>query len=372
VAALLLAMARGARAADDRAQFLYRQDGRLYLYDVGTKSSSELNDIDGGDENSWKWSPDGRYLLVAQHKTGETHTLIRVYDFNSSKWLEMVNLTVATNMEVSWSADTRQFAYIQNIYKFSEKGFEGWWGELWRYDIAAGKSYLLYRTHSGLTLENLWWSPSGSTILFDEYQQMPDREIYHLKSIGVDGSYPIAVDAYAYEPHEVSWSPDGRWFIVMLGTLTFRKPLDIDYGEIHLFSENWEEERAFQLTELPNVRKENLRWSPDGKQILFEILDFNQDTSVWKRAHVELSEVLKNPDRNHVVIEPTNPTTDLSDIQFPAPDGVYTLYARPESGEKRGLYTAHIDGSDYQFTGVKLDRYDDFLGWRPGGANTNS
>jgi dipeptidyl aminopeptidase/acylaminoacyl peptidase len=110
----------------------------------------------------------------------------------------------------------------------------------------------LYFTRS---VSSASWSPDGKEILFTT--DISGRS--NLWKVNADGGWPIQLTQSDERQYSGTWSPDGKWIL-------FQQ--DSAGNELwDIFAIPSEGGEAINLTNTPEIREENPRWSPDGKTL---------------------------------------------------------------------------------------------------------
>ena len=110
----------------------------------------------------------------------------------------------------------------------------------------------LYFTRS---VSSASWSPNGNEIVFTT--DISGRS--NLWKVNANGGWPIQLAQSDDRQYGESWSPDGKWIV-------FQQ--DKAGNELwDIFAIPSEGGEAINLTNTPEIREENPRWSPDGKTI---------------------------------------------------------------------------------------------------------
>ncbi len=107
------------------------------------------------------------------------------------------------------------------------------------------------------TLSNRSWSPDGKEIAFTT--DASGRS--NLWKVSAAGGWPVQLVQSDERAANDAWSPDGKWIV-------FQQ--DVGGNELwNLFAVPSDGGTVVNLTQMPNIREEAPRWSPDGRTIAF-------------------------------------------------------------------------------------------------------
>ena len=298
----------------------------------------------------WKWSPDGRYLLVTSYAV--TPPEIRLYDVEAQAWDGRI-----FGKDAAWSPDGRSIAYVHDI----EMG-----AELLLYDWDQETSTVLYSVRGedihaeGLSQPE--WSPSGTSLFF----------IYYVWRFGGSTNYMHLLDLITNEVHELSgqwyasynpiWSPDGSYFLVYPRATAPYVHLSIivtDAGEGDIFLYDAHSGERQRITHTPLQAERNIRWSEDGQTILYDVTE--------TRA-VALADAFTLPQTAEDVTIPEAPQVQFDgaiNVLAVSPDGALQAW----STRGCGLIVSDAEGN--WVNDVTVERTEtgcpqlEVIGWRP-------
>ncbi len=224
----------------------------LWVYDFARKSFSKLTDYEGND--TWPmWGRDGKIYFVSDREgianlfsidpeTREIHQLTH-HEVDGVQWPSM-------------SADGRWIVYENE-------------GKLWRYDVRSGEVKEVVVTAPSDDHFNVQafvdpskfiqdWdvSPHAKRVVFDARGEIFSVPVKH------GDTRNLTQTTSAREQHP-AWSPDGRW-IAYVSDVTGEQ-------EIYLIDHKREGKQR-RLTQNAGF-KYGLKWSPDGKKILYHTHD---------------------------------------------------------------------------------------------------
>ncbi len=246
----------------NREKIVYEWGGRLWLLDIASGVSSEVNVQILADHNRpmFEWinpfddyfvdatiSPSG--VRVAVEARGEIFSL----PAENGETRNLTNSSGARDRDPAWSPDGRTIAYV------SDAG-----GEYEVYTIdQMGTGEPARRTDSGGFKFGLFWSPDSQKLLFNTHDHdmvlldlegNEDAESGRGASIGtlerIAGSRYGSIDDYA-------WSPDSDW-------IAYVEPLPNGYSRVMLYS--LESGEATPVTG-GDARESHVAFDPEGNYL---------------------------------------------------------------------------------------------------------
>jgi len=243
----------------------------IYLLDLPTGEVTQLTHFSIF-ERSPLWSPDGRKIaFIATNESANPEEYICVINIDGSGYTR-----IEKGFEPSWSPDGGKllFSLNRSIYVANADGSnlvivaKGIWPS-WSLDgrkiifgTESREIFVVNADGSNLTKIGTGWhpvpSPDTKKILFECY-------CGNLSVINIDGSNLICSTLTGYLCNHYFWSPDGKRVyaiktIVVNGTFSGE--------ELYIMDANL---TVTAKITLKNGRINKWEWSPDGREILFEI-----------------------------------------------------------------------------------------------------
>ena len=283
-----------------RLAFLRQAEGftrqyKLMIVPVRGGGEEEIAEVWGGLD----WSPDGRYLAVADYEGLGTATGICLISLEDRQRTRLTNQNVSYyDTYPRFSPDGRQIAFIRwqngtssDVYlltlgsgqlrqlTFDQKRIpdlqwdpngEGIYfisnreenNRLWRVPVGGGAPELLAR--APVDLENISLSPTGEILAFTQSLNDTVIDLFDISTSGRDGQGPAPVRACTINSSRGDdtprFSPDGSR-IAFVSNRT-------GWEEIWIASRDCS--NAWQLTYFQQLGVGSPRWSPDGESIVFD------------------------------------------------------------------------------------------------------
>jgi Tol biopolymer transport system component len=231
-----------------------------------------------------------------------------------------------------WSPDGTRMAYNNPS------------GQAFVWDISSKAHYPLDPAISDTMI--LGWSADSSTILLHFWQDNG----YYLYLVHPDGSnlrkLPIP-DGLLSVDENAALSPDGR-FVVFAG-------YNLQYSDLEIYRFDILEEKLKRLTDANKVHSIDVRLSPDGRQIVYRIVDVS-----------DIEIVVMNPDGSNQR-QLTN-TAGNKELPIWSPDSSQLLFAEfiDTSWPAKTLYVMNADGTDRRRIVDYISEYGSYF-WSPDG-----
>jgi dipeptidyl aminopeptidase/acylaminoacyl peptidase len=164
---------------------------------------------------SWadvEWYPDGTQLAFVSSTRDHKEARLRIADAQTGAVREILEETVATQFEsgsgrVNWHV----LPASNEVIWFSERDD---WGHLYLYDLRTGQLKNRITSGVGTVLQLLRIDEKNRLLYFTAAGREAGRDPYfrHFYRIGFDGKR-LALLTPEDADHEVTLSPDGRWFV---------------------------------------------------------------------------------------------------------------------------------------------------------------
>jgi len=200
----------------------------MHVFDVATGAhvAAAMKPMPGdfaAPDTAWanvQWNAAGDRVYFSQHSRDfRTQTLVEV-DATTGATRDVIVETGPTYVEV------QQFTALRPNWRVLDNGREAvWWserdgwGHLYLYDLATGRVKTQITSGSWLVLELLDVDEATRTVYFTGVGREPGRDPYyrHLYRASLDGG-GVTLLSPEDANHDVTVSPDGRWFVDTYGT----------------------------------------------------------------------------------------------------------------------------------------------------------
>ncbi len=197
------------------------------------------------------WSPDHCQIVYTSHREKDSYEDLYVINTDGSGLIHLTSSPGSERM-ADWSPDGKRIVYIsQNEMKID------------LFMISADGSHQVNLTNSPEQERDPEWSPDGSKILFECENPIGEHDGHGgICLIDPDGTNftrltPINDINYMFP----TWSPDGAQ-IALVSNLT---------GQLEIYTMNPDGSNLQQVTSYSTQwDPASLKWSADGKKILFE------------------------------------------------------------------------------------------------------
>jgi Tol biopolymer transport system component len=194
------------------------------------------------------WSPDGRFLAVANEgSTGPAG--LQVYRFNGSSTPTSLGTATTGNspQSVAWSPDGR-FLAVANEDTLGSNGLQ-----VYRFNGSNAPTSLGTAT-TGTYPWSVAWSPDGRFLaVANEGSPTTGLQVYRFNGGGAPTSLGTATTGNA--PFSVAWSPDGRFLAVV----------NEGSNTLQVYRFNGSNQPTSLGTVAAGNEPESVAWSPDGR-----------------------------------------------------------------------------------------------------------
>jgi dipeptidyl-peptidase-4 len=159
-----------------------------------------------------EWSPDASHLAFVSTSRDHKHETLRVADASTGAVRDVMQESVATFYEAGDNAaNWRVLDSLHQVIWYSERDD---WGNLYLYDLASGALVKQITTGPGNVLQILRVDQKERAIYFTSAGRDPNVNPYfrQLYRVRLDGTH-LQLLSPENADHEVSLSPDGRYFV---------------------------------------------------------------------------------------------------------------------------------------------------------------
>jgi Tol biopolymer transport system component len=224
--------------------------------------------------NIWiKWSPDGQYLAyIKENAKADNPWQLTIQDLKTGEERKIANNLLYARMPC-WSPDGNSIL-VQGTEK-NKYGVENYKGGIFLVDVKTGQtSEILLLSDQKYTLpeddssplSDIQWSSDGKSIF---YLLFKDRLV---KRDLATGKEKILYENPNFERLVLNCSPDGKWLLFGVMDPAKKKnrllTMSVEGGEVK------------ELCTLQEAVKRQAKWSPDGKYIYFT--EISDGTSLWR------------------------------------------------------------------------------------------
>jgi len=212
---------------------------QIWVMNLQTRGTQQLTDLPGG---AWQpvWSPDGRKIAFLSEIRFEGRNPKGLYD-----------IKVYTHLRYRWWYDDNRYD-------------EGWRSHIFIVDLATKE---IKQLTDGDWFDNeICYSPDGKSIAFvsnrtEDRENNIDTDIW---IVSVDNGAVEKVFENTGPDYSPAWSPNGRY---LAWRSTFRYNYESDNYDIMV--KDFKENQTENLTEAFDRMIYDLKWHPNGKEIIF-------------------------------------------------------------------------------------------------------
>lgn len=232
---------------DLRGYIVYTSDlhsnSEVYMRNVDGSVNQRITETAGVNESSPVISPDG--LQIAYDAYADNGSHIFIMDSDGSNVTQITK--TAYNFSPAWNPTGNKLAF--------EKGSEIM--DIYTIDTDGSNLQSVIVT-SGYSEDNPDWSPDGSRILYESYED-GDLEIYSVKA---DGTGRQQVTINSVRDSEGEWSPDGNK-ITFIQEAAGSSPI--------VYTANSDGTGITELTKTKGLGVSSPSWAPGGDQIAYSV-----------------------------------------------------------------------------------------------------
>jgi Tol biopolymer transport system component len=271
------------------SSFSWTKDGKIGISKTPAVSNIYIADLNSGkqiqvtkmltNDQSPRWSPDGAQIAYISEKAGQRDLWLISPGGGEPRLITgsfSARQGVQSISSPCWLPDGKSIAFTVFI---GDRGSRG----IWVIPAQGGEARKINFTCEG-SLRRMAWSPDGKKIAFDYLGVKDDKTI--------KGSRTFAFDVYVIpaeggEPARITkiekqglifqfprWSPDGKkiafWSQDMFESNQGKEAAQIWIADL-------ERGKAEPITKKISYAWQALCWAPDGKSILFSIMENNKD-----------------------------------------------------------------------------------------------
>ena len=327
------------------AAIIYENGNAIYQFNVDTQENNQLSTLRLGDEDRLAWD----------NLSNEDFVLIERRDSNGIAGIDIYNLASQEHLNVSLPVNASSIAISPNgeqiaftrLIELDDFSYES---ELWIYEVATQYTRPIYRAVSlstndlfGVSIVQLEWSPDGQKLLINEQHvlalsaPLQGKQVLVLLDVSTYRSR-ILFDTW-YGNHDFEWSPTSQWILVSVRYEVFTNEIVSD-----LYILNANDKSSFKVTFTPEVGEFDLRWTTDGKFILYQ-------EQPNHRVTIALEEVLTGSFARRYVFS-RNAISALQDFDYwsfslnlDAEKVAYFLNTTQDGRQVYELYVSNIDGT---------------------------
>lgn len=167
-----------------------------------------------------EWYPDGEHLAFVSSSRDHKRATMRIADARTGRVRALLEETSQT--QIGDAAMSRGLWHVlpasNELIWWSERDN---WTHLYLYDLTTGKLKNRITTGEGNVVNVLRVDEKTRTIYFVGVGKEPGRDPYfhHFYKVGFDGRHQTLLTPDVGD-HQISLSPDGRWFVDFYGTAT--------------------------------------------------------------------------------------------------------------------------------------------------------
>ncbi|HZW39722.1 MAG TPA: hypothetical protein VFF33_10505 [Ignavibacteriaceae bacterium] len=249
----------------------------IYLYDVNSKTSTQLTDEDAAGF-SYKWSSDSKYLLTKPamfDKDGKRFNFIKLFNAETKEGKVISEYTTSSIGLPEFSNNNDAVFYFTKQLEVKSTGITT------NKAVNSSNDNFIYLDFDKVIVENrnnntktIIANFNGSTLLnlaisLDKKQVAFEVMGGHLYTVNIDGTSLTDLE-FGYRP---KWSADGKFL-----TYTITKDDGYNFTESDIYVYDLAKQLKQNLTDTPDVLELSPSFSPDGKSIIYQ--NFN-DGSIY-------------------------------------------------------------------------------------------
>lgn len=255
--------AQPAQPSDWKIVFDSRRDGKskIYIMDPDGYNSRRLTHTEGVRRVSLQpvWSPDRTQIAFSSNRDGKVDVYLMEKDGSNVRRITRTEGQGRASRRPVWSPDGTRIAFHSNRDSPPGPDIDS---EYEIYVMQADGSHVRRLTHNQAADLHPDWSPDGKRLLFTS-DRSGHSEIYAMRT---DGSEVHQLTKDRKTAARAAWSPDGKR-IAFMSNRDAQREEDENGFEIYLMDADGS--NVQRLTR--NQKRDSLpRWSPDGKQIVFQ------------------------------------------------------------------------------------------------------
>ncbi len=234
--------------------------------------------------NNPHFSPDGRLLAFTSSRGKDSKTQVWVMSVGGGE-AEVVTTSKSGVSQFAWSPDSKRIAYTmpdpdtEAEEKMKEEKKDWKVVDVWKYNhlytVTLAKNDKGERPSKRLTSGSFHvtafdWSRDGKTIAFS-HQQTPSDDVWPTNDISLvpsdSGAVKTLVATKGMDTDPL-YSPDGQWIAFASDGGNIKWAFN---NNVYVVAASGGQPR--KLADTPDKQPDIVRWSPDGKEILFMEVD---------------------------------------------------------------------------------------------------